>query len=68
MTVFVWSHVRTEKSHIHYISSVHTDSCSIAFKFGRMIGYVNGHIEANFQSKNMCTSKVMVCSLLSLPK
>ena len=56
------------KSHIHYFSSVHTSSCSTAFKLSRMIGYINFHIAVNFQSKKTCISKAMVWFVLSLPK
>ena len=60
MTIFVWSHVTTKKSQIHYTSFVHTRSCSTAFKFGTVIIYINVHIEANFKSKKVCISNVIV--------
>ena len=43
-------------------------SCSTAFKFGRIIIYINVHIEANFHSKKVCLFEVMVLFVLSLPK
>ena len=67
VTVFVWSHITTEKSHIHYSSSVHTGSCSTAFKFGKMSGYINVHVQVNFQNKKMYTCKAMVWFVLSPP-
>ena len=68
VTIFVWSHVTAKQSHVHYFSSVHMSSCSIAFKFGRIISYINVHAEVNFKSKNIYTSKAMVLFVLSAPK
>ena len=68
VTILVWSHVTAKQSHVHYFSSVHMRSCSIAFKFGRIISYINVHAEVNFKSKNIYTSKAMVLFVLSAPK
>ena len=49
----------TEKSHIHYFSSVPMGSCSTAFEFGRMSGYINFRVQVNFKSKSLYTCKIV---------
>ena len=65
----LFGHMSQLKSHISIISALYIlVLCLKAFKFSRINVYINVHIEFDFQSKKMCTSKAMVCFLLSLPK